>query len=330
MGPDLLGISETEQSDPVSDSSCPPPRWNDAEGRCETGLMWKSDDRPVSNLDTAAVRTRRMTERLGEDEFSLDDGHTMDMPEGAVIEKCDDPSRDSCDRVPGLASDQSPHHDVLEEEKRACFLPHGRVFGGDKIRLVCDGSARDDMGKGLNDYLQASGHLLKLPAVLLNLLLILILIGMFWSTSRDELAVVGSDLQSPGSKRKLPSVLSRVFDPPGIHSSIRSTPDLIASDNAKTCHSPLSHIPCSVTWRFVPEAAPWWEGFWKRWYIWHLPRIDDGWRRNWTTTWMAERVAGAVEAGDRRPDDPGPACRDHRFWTTPSLAGLCRHQEGRR
>ena len=99
----------------------------------------------VSNLDTAAVRTRRMTEKLGEYEFSLDDGHTMDMPEGAVIEKCEDPSRGHLRSSAGLASDQSPDHDVLEEEKRACFLPHGRVFGKGQIRLVCDGTARDDM-----------------------------------------------------------------------------------------------------------------------------------------------------------------------------------------
>ena len=46
--------------------------------------------------------------------------------------------------------------------------------------------------------------------------------------------------------------------------ALRGTPDLIISDNAKTFHSLLSHIPRSVTWRFIPEAAPWWGGFWER------------------------------------------------------------------
>ena len=46
--------------------------------------------------------------------------------------------------------------------------------------------------------------------------------------------------------------------------ALRGTPDLIVSDNAKTFHALLSHLPRSVTWRFIPEAAPWWGGFWER------------------------------------------------------------------
>ena len=46
--------------------------------------------------------------------------------------------------------------------------------------------------------------------------------------------------------------------------ALRGTPTLIFSDNAKTFHSLLSHIPRNVTWRFIPEAAPWWGGFWER------------------------------------------------------------------
>ena len=33
---------------------------------------------------------------------------------------------------------------------------------------------------------------------------------------------------------------------------------------SKTVHALLSHIPRTVTWRFIPEAAPWWGGFWER------------------------------------------------------------------
>ena len=46
--------------------------------------------------------------------------------------------------------------------------------------------------------------------------------------------------------------------------ALRGTPALIFSDNAKTFHSMLSHIPRKVIWRFIPEAAPWWGGFWER------------------------------------------------------------------
>ena len=46
--------------------------------------------------------------------------------------------------------------------------------------------------------------------------------------------------------------------------ALRGTPFLIYSDNAKTFKAMLHHIPRSVTWRFIPEAAPWWGGFWER------------------------------------------------------------------
>ena len=46
--------------------------------------------------------------------------------------------------------------------------------------------------------------------------------------------------------------------------ALRGTPVLVFSDNARTFHALLSHIPSSVTWRFIPEAAPWWGGFWER------------------------------------------------------------------
>lgn len=46
--------------------------------------------------------------------------------------------------------------------------------------------------------------------------------------------------------------------------ALRGTPDLIYSDNAKTFRALLTHLPRSVKWRFIPEAAPWWGGFWER------------------------------------------------------------------
>ena len=46
--------------------------------------------------------------------------------------------------------------------------------------------------------------------------------------------------------------------------AIRGTPALVYSDNARTFRALLSQLPRSVTWRFIPEAAPWWGGFWER------------------------------------------------------------------
>ena len=46
--------------------------------------------------------------------------------------------------------------------------------------------------------------------------------------------------------------------------ALRGTPTLVLSDNAKTFHALLSHVPPTVTWRFIPEASPWWGGFWER------------------------------------------------------------------
>ena len=46
--------------------------------------------------------------------------------------------------------------------------------------------------------------------------------------------------------------------------ALRGTPCLIVSDNARTFRALLSHVPRSVKWRFIPEAAPWWGGFWER------------------------------------------------------------------
>ena len=46
--------------------------------------------------------------------------------------------------------------------------------------------------------------------------------------------------------------------------ALRGTPSLIVSDNARTFRALASHVPRSAKWRFIPEAAPWWGGFWER------------------------------------------------------------------
>ena len=46
--------------------------------------------------------------------------------------------------------------------------------------------------------------------------------------------------------------------------AIRGTPAVIYSDNARTFRALLGHLPRCVNWRFIPESAPWWGGFWER------------------------------------------------------------------
>ena len=46
--------------------------------------------------------------------------------------------------------------------------------------------------------------------------------------------------------------------------AIRGTPSIIYSDNARTFHALLSHLLRCVTWRYIPEVAPCWGGFWER------------------------------------------------------------------
>ena len=47
--------------------------------------------------------------------------------------------------------------------------------------------------------------------------------------------------------------------------ALRGIPSLIVSDNAKTFRALLHQIPRVVTWRYIPEAAPWWwGGYWER------------------------------------------------------------------
>ena len=59
------------------------------------------------------------------------------------------------------------------------------------------------------------------------------------------------------STEDLQSALRRFF-------AIRGTPSLIVSDNAKSFHKILGLLPASVRWRYIPEASPWWGGFWER------------------------------------------------------------------
>ena len=59
------------------------------------------------------------------------------------------------------------------------------------------------------------------------------------------------------STEDLQTALRRFF-------ALRGTPSLIVSDNAKSFHKIIGLLPASVRWQYIPEASPWWGGFWER------------------------------------------------------------------
>ena len=191
---DIMGISAEE----VKDSgfrAYSTPTWDDQEKRYQMGLVWKSEDRPVSNEGPTRARTLRMTERLSEQKLMLYDQQIREMRKDAVVEPsdpCSDeanrdlpnagetiPSGDgvgSCAGKVGKASLALAQHPADEHGRAPVsqgsgefYLPHRGVFRNNKLRVVFDGSAMDGMGWSLNDYLDPGENLLiKLPSVLLN------------------------------------------------------------------------------------------------------------------------------------------------------------------
>lgn len=137
---EALGIVEEEDLKRPEE-----PVWNSKEKRYEMGLLWASDDRPVTNLSTAASRTRRMEQRLSPTQHQEYGNHLAELRRADVIET------------------------PPEEDVSGFYLPHRGIWRNGKLRVVFDGSARDATGRSLNDYLETGGNLLRrLPAVLLN------------------------------------------------------------------------------------------------------------------------------------------------------------------
>ena len=197
---DTVGITEEEVA--KSDSKAEyQPQWNEGEGRYEMGLVWRSDERPGANLDAAKVRSRRMMNRLDEEKTRLYDEQIKDMLTNSVIENvpfnqvsvegCDEPMKfgplnkteevregdgkeESLERSRstidcGIDSESSADLPPERDPSDAFFLPHRGIYRGGKLRIVFDGSAKDGVGRSLNDYLDVGENLLrKLPAVVLN------------------------------------------------------------------------------------------------------------------------------------------------------------------
>ena len=217
---ETIGIKGKVESETIPQEGCLP-SWNEEEQRYEMGLVWRSTDRPVSNLDAAKIRTRRMAEKLSDERTHLYNEQVKDMLENSVIEvapamtvnhpdesrgirakvhpnglgQTDEPKGDRVDAICGIdpeldhgrttadsASVTCRHQDTrcgvdpdLSRDpgydgctSDAFFLPHRGIFQKEKLRIVFDGSAKDGVGKGLNEYLYSGENLLqKLPAVVL-------------------------------------------------------------------------------------------------------------------------------------------------------------------
>ena len=141
---DSLGIFPgTEEVD----TETPEPVWDEKEQRYEMGLLWCSDQRPISNRTSSLARTRRMTERMDDEKKKAYEDNIMKLQQDAVIEP-------------------SPHDTDAES---AFFLPHRGLHRNNKLRIVFDGSAKDGVGVSLNAYLKSGENLLhRLVSVFLR------------------------------------------------------------------------------------------------------------------------------------------------------------------
>ena len=196
---DTVGVVERETVN-LESSSRSPPTWNEQEDRYEMRLLWKSEERPVSNYHSALSRTQKMTERLSKEKFNMYDEQIKEMSRGAVVEPSVPAFKHCVDKTVSLEQEgpsntgSSPTStstlhvggNPLEDRSSVAgqepdqrlssvqpagefFLPHHGVLRNQKLRIVFDGSARDGLGRSLNDYLDSGDNLLrKLPSVLLN------------------------------------------------------------------------------------------------------------------------------------------------------------------
>ena len=141
---DIIGITSEQEKER---EELQDPTWNEKEGRYEMGLLWSSDQRPVTNRSVSAARTNRMMEKLGEGKHREYSDNIRKLQQDAVIE----PSPPS------------------QNATSAFFLPHRGLHRNDKLRIVFDGSAKDGVGVSLNTYLEPGDNLLRrLVAVVLS------------------------------------------------------------------------------------------------------------------------------------------------------------------
>lgn len=112
----------------------------------EMNLLWKSEERPVSNFKSTMARSARMISCLDSNGSQEYEDYRANLYRNSIIEHSPN------------AWDQSDF-----------FLPHRGLYRNGKLRVVFDGSAKDATGKSLNSYLDPGTNLLScLLSVLLN------------------------------------------------------------------------------------------------------------------------------------------------------------------
>ena len=123
----------------VSEESAvvPQPRWDAEKGRIVVPMLWKSDDRPVPNLQASKRRVDRMLTRLSTDTREKYDTFMEEKMKEGIIRR-------------------SPKGWLARRHQ--FFLPHRA--GEKKFQIYFDASALDGSGRSLNSYLHAGPNLL--------------------------------------------------------------------------------------------------------------------------------------------------------------------------
>ena len=138
---DTIGITDKEVRSTSGDIV---PVWNSSENRYEMPLLWKTDERPVSNLRATNMRTSRTMQKMNPQALTDYNIEIKQLIDNRVVEVVD----------------------TVTETNSVFFLPHRGIYRNGKLRIVFDGSAADGSGKSLNEYFDAGENLLhRLPAV---------------------------------------------------------------------------------------------------------------------------------------------------------------------
>ena len=123
------------------------PVWNSLENRYEMPLLWKGEERPVSNLRATDMQTRRTFQKMSHQSRADYDDEIQQLIDNQIIESVE----------------------TVDENNSVFFLPHRGIYRDGKIRIVFDGSAADGSGKSLNQYFDVGENLLhRLPAVVVQ------------------------------------------------------------------------------------------------------------------------------------------------------------------
>ena len=187
---DTIGIAADTET---VEKELPEPTWNEEENRYEMGLLWSSDQRPVSNRPASSARTSRMMEKLDDVKLQeYNNNNIVKLHHGAVIE----PSPPS------------------NNTKSAFFLPHRGLHRNNKPSIAFDGSAKDGAGVSLDTCLEPGDNLLRrIEAVPSGFRTHPVACQADIKAALHQFYVIISAAHSPVTGSQLLSVITRPFDP---------------------------------------------------------------------------------------------------------------------